>query len=245
MKNACGAAILAAFEVDPLLAAEMVFRATEEVWSRISGPISDFIRKWHAPGRVDRAVRFIITSGRPEFGDLLWPLITNPEQQVRLNALRAAATFRSSVLGSEAQTRIAALPPEIRKHVLDEIALHGGMDGLDLATAIAKTDGDPEVKAAVAEALSFRRADRHVADLLSDAGDATYDILAKSGHIEDVAIEAVQRGLEAARDRRKAAGVTADERLQVLLNGLHDDGWDAEITGIIANMEIDSAQRGN
>jgi hypothetical protein len=245
MKNACGAAILAAFEVDPLLAAEMVFRATEEVWSRISGTISDFIRKWHAPGKVDRAVRFMITSGRPEFGDLLWPLITNPEQQVHLKALRAAATFRTSVLGSEAQTRIAALPPEIRKHVLDEIALQGGMDGLDLATAIAKTDGDPEVKAAVAEALSFRRADRHVADLLSDAGDATYDILAKSGHIEDVAIESVQRGLEAARDRRKAAGVTADERLQVLLNGLHDDGRDAEITGIVANMEIDRAQRGN
>jgi hypothetical protein len=81
--------------------------------------------------------------------------------------------------------------------------------------------------------------------LLSDAGDATYDILAKRGHIDDVAIEAVRRGLEAARDRRNAAGVTADERLQALLNGLHDDCRDAEITGIVANMEIDKAQGGH
>jgi hypothetical protein len=37
------------------------------------------------------------------------------------------------------------------------------MDGLDLATAIAKEDADPDVKATVVDALTFRRADRHVA----------------------------------------------------------------------------------
>jgi hypothetical protein len=135
----------------------------------------------------------MVTSGRPEFGDQLWPLITNPDQQVHLTALRAGARFRPSVLGGGAQTRIAALPPEVRKHVLYEIASHGGMDGLDLATAIAKNDSDAEVKAAVVEALSFRRADRHVADLLEHAGDATYDILAKSGHVDDAAKRLVFR----------------------------------------------------
>src|SRR3546814_6387918 len=76
------------------------------------------------------------------------------------------------------------------------MASHGGIDGLDLATAIAKTESDPDVKATVVDALSFRRADRHVADLLADAGDATYDILAEKGHLDDIAVDAVQRSEE-------------------------------------------------
>ena len=35
-QKACGVAILAAFEVDPILAAEMIFRATDAVWAQIS-----------------------------------------------------------------------------------------------------------------------------------------------------------------------------------------------------------------
>jgi hypothetical protein len=64
MKAACSTAILAAFEVDPILAAEMIFRATDDVWSRISTKIRDLIGKWHVPNKVDRAVRFMVTSGR-------------------------------------------------------------------------------------------------------------------------------------------------------------------------------------
>ncbi|HKS76586.1 MAG TPA: hypothetical protein VJQ82_25455, partial [Terriglobales bacterium] len=245
LKAGCCVAILAAFEVDPILAAEMIFRSTDDVWSFIGTKIGDLVRKWHTPGKVDRAVRFMITSGRPEFEDLVWPLVTNANDQIQLAALRAARRFRPSVLGRDAPKRIGALPAEIRTNLLHEIAMNSGADGLDLATAITKADSDPEVKATVVGALSFRRADRHVAELLSDAGDVIYNILAKNGHIDDVAVEAVQRGLEAARGRRKAAGMPDDERLRVLLNRSHDDGSDAEITGIVANMEIDRVQGGN
>ena len=136
-KTACSAAIRAAFEVDPVLAGEMIFRATDEVWAPIGAEMRSLAEQWHAPGKVDRAVRFMITSGRPEFADFLWPLISHANTQVHLPALRAAKRFRSSVLGNDAPVRIAALPTEIRKNVLHEIASHGGIDGLDLATAIA------------------------------------------------------------------------------------------------------------
>jgi hypothetical protein len=101
-QNACGVAILAAFEVDPILAAEMIFRATDAVWARISEPIRELVRRWHTPARLDRSVRFMITSGRPEFRDLVWPLITSEDDQKSLPALRAARRFRTSVLGPNA-----------------------------------------------------------------------------------------------------------------------------------------------
>lgn len=52
MKAARSAAILAAFEVDPLLAAEMIFRATDDVWSPISATIRNFIDKWRRSSAV-------------------------------------------------------------------------------------------------------------------------------------------------------------------------------------------------
>ncbi|HEL5054260.1 TPA: hypothetical protein UOA92_002055 [Stenotrophomonas maltophilia] len=243
-KFACSAAIRAAFDVDPVFAGEMIFRATEEVWAPIGTEIRDLAEQWHAPGKVDRAVRFMIASGRLEFADLLWPLISHANTQVHLPALRAAKRFRPSVLGNDALARIAELPPEIRKNVLYEIALHGGIDGLDLATAIAKTDNDPDVKATVVDALSFRRADRHVTDLLDDAGDATYDILAEKGHLDDIAVDAVQQELRRAGERRNVAGVSHFQRLRMLIQTPVRDDHDTDITEIVAEIEIDQKRDG-
>ncbi|MFX0546884.1 NACHT domain-containing protein [Roseovarius sp. S1116L3] len=243
-KTACSAAILAAFEVDPMLAGEMIFRATDDVWAPVGTLLRNLAEQWHAPGKVDRAVRFMIASGRPEFSDLVWALVTHADDQVHLHALRAAKQFRPSVLGNDAPARIAALPPEIRKNVLHEIASHGGIDGLDLATAIAKTDRDPYVKATVVDALSFRRADRHVADLLANAGDATYDILAEKGHLDDIAVDAVQRELQRARERREASGISHFQRLRTLVHAPGGDDRDAEVAEIVAEMEIDRKRDG-
>ena len=243
-KAACSAAIRAAFEIDPVLAGEMIFRASDEVWAPIATEMRSLAEQWHAPGKVDRAVRFMIASGRPEFGELLWPLISHANTQVHLPALRAAKRFRPSVLGKDAPARIAALPLEIRKNVLHEIASHGGLDGLDLATAIAKTDSDPHVKATVVDALLFRRADRHVADLLADAGDATYDILAEKGYLDDIAVEAVQQELRRARERRKTADVSHFQRLRTLVHAPVGDDHDIEVIEIIAKMETDRKRDG-
>lgn len=243
-KAACSAAIRTAFDVDPVLAGEMIFRATDEVWAPIGAEMQSLAEQWHAPGKVDRAVRFMIASGRSEFGDLLWPLISHANTQMHLFALRAARRFRPSVLGSDAPARIAALPADIRKNVLHEIASHGAIDGLDLATAIAKNDSDPDVKATVVDALSFRRAERHVADLLADVGDATYDILAEKGHLDDIAVNAVQQELQRARERRKAAGISHFQRLRTLVYAPGGDDRDAEVAEIIAEMEIDRKRDG-
>ncbi|MEH6487667.1 hypothetical protein [Hyphomonas oceanitis] len=241
---ACSAAICAAFEVDPVLAGEMISRATDEVWEPISTKMRGLAEQWHAPGKVDRAVRFMIASGRPEFADLLWPLISHANSQVHLAALRAAKRFRPSVLGNDAPARIAALPPKIRKNVLHEIASHGGIDGLDLATAIAKSDSDPDVKATLIDALSFRRADRHVADLLAEAGDATYDILAEKGYLDEIAVDSVQQELRQARERRKVSGISHFQRLRSLVHAPVEDDHDTEVTEIVAEMEIDQKRNG-
>jgi len=101
------------------------------------------------------------------------------------------------------------------------------------------------VKATVVDALSFRRADRHVADLLADAGDATYDILSEKGHLDDIAVDAVQQELRRARERRKVDGSSHFQRLRTLVHAPGGDDRDTEVTEIIAEMEIDRKRDGD
>lgn len=243
-QEACAVAILSAFEVDPMLAAEMIFRGNDAVWARVGGTIVERIQRWHKPGRVDRAVRFMISSGRPEFVDLVWPLISHKDNQVHLRALRASRQFRSSILGDDASRKIEALPLEIRRHVLHEIAFNSGMDGVDLATAIAKSDSAPDVKATVVEALAFRRADRHAAEILRSADDRTFDLVARTDLLDDVTDEHVKKGIDAARERKREAGHSPHDRLHAIVYASGTEDMSADVAAIVAEMEFRKDESG-
>lgn len=243
-QEACGAAILAAFAVDPILAAEMIFRSTDAVWRRVGSTIQGLVERWHTSGKVDRALRFMISSGRPEFLDQVWPLITHENDQVHLAALRAGRRFRPSLLGSDAAKRLVALPSKIRKNVLHEIASNSGMDGLDLAASVAMVDPDPDVKAMVVDAFAFRRADRHVADVLRGADDNTFDLVARKGLIDEVTDETVKAGLAAAHERLHKKGVSAYDQMHAIVYAHGDKDLSAELVTVIAEMEIDKKQEG-
>ena len=239
-REACATAILTAFGVDPMLAAEMIFRSTDDVWNRVRPAIMDLVERWHVPGNVDSAVHFMITSGREEFLELVWPLITDEDKQGHLMALRAGARFRPSILGTDASNRIAALSPELRRTFVREIAFNSEIDGLDLVASVAKSDPDTEMKTAVVEALAFRGADRHVADVLHDADDAIFDQLVHkhASLIDHIRGEAVKGRLTAAWERRHAKGIGPYERISRLRYGRAGDDKEAEVTTAIAEVEI-------
>lgn len=240
-QKACGVAILAAFEVDPILAAEMIFRSTDAVWVQISESIQKLVRCWHTPGELDRAVRFMVTSSRPEFRELVWPLITDENHQKSLAALRAARRFRPSVLGPNAVEDILALPFKARETVVSEIADRSGIDGLDLAALIAKSDPDPELKAAAVDAMSFRRADRHVADVLSTADDDTFDLVYRKGHLEEIDDKGVQDRLEAARVRAKKE-VSDYQKLHAAVYARDCKDHSVELTELVATIKFEGKQ---
>ena len=183
--EAVGTSIVEAFGIDPMLTAEMIYRSSAAVWLRVRDRVMDYVRRWHTGGQVDRAVSFMVTAGQPDFAPMIWPLISNSDSQVYLAALRAARRFRPAVLGTDAKVKIAGLPDEHRANVLSDITHWGSMDGIELATEIARTDASPVVQAAVIEALRFRRADRFVAELLATASD---DVWQKLGQVGDANI---------------------------------------------------------
>ncbi len=239
LRTACGKAIVTAFEVDPILAAEMIYRSTNEIWTQIAPTIQGLVARWHAPGKVDRAFRFMLMSGRSEFFDKVWPLITDENEQISLKALRNCRRFRPSILGTDAEKKIKALSQRARSVLLREVAWNSGLDGLDLASGIAKDEDDPEVQASVVDALAFRRADRHVALVLQEASDRTFDLITSKGMVDEIDNEYVKRGIAAARNRQMADGASAYDRLRIIVYAQDDEDRSAEVTEVIRLMEIE------
>jgi hypothetical protein len=215
------AAIVETMEIDALLASEMIYRSAGAVWDEIGKSIVSFVDKWHAPGMVDRAVHFMIGSGRSEFASEVWRLISDADTQVHLPALRAGRRFRPSVLGPNAEVRIAALPEEVRKHVLSEIAGQSGMDGIELATKLARADSSAAVKGAVIESLQFGRADRFVTQILSTAPDEVWQQLASKGYADEVADRDAADRLRKEQQRAFELETSPLRKVQMLT---HDDG---------------------
>lgn len=171
--------ILETLGIDPLLSATMTYRSSDEVWELVKDDSMFFVGKWHTEGCVDRAVTFMIDTGRAEFSKYIWPLISNPDMQVHLPVLRSGQRFRPSVLGPNVQERIASLPEELRSHIVAEIASNSGMDGIEFATCLAKNDSSPEVQKSVIEALLFRRAYRFAKEILESSPDEVWSHLAR------------------------------------------------------------------
>ena len=194
-------AILETLGIDPLLSAEMIWRSSDDVWDQIRDEVITFVRKWHTSGRVDRAVKFMIDTGRSEFSEFVWPLVSDPNDQVHLRALRAGRRFRPSVLGLGVGERVAALPSEVREHVISEIAYNGGMDGIELATSLAKVDVSLEVRKSVIESLLFRRAYRFAREILGSTSDEVWKLLARNWHPRKIADPEVSARIQEEADK--------------------------------------------
>jgi hypothetical protein len=178
-RDAVAKAITATIGIDPMLAADMIYRSSEAVWRRVETEVTSFAGCWHQAGKIDRAIRFAIMSGRPEFAELVWPFIETKDNQSYLRVLRHAPLFRPSVLGAHRERRLAALPPDVRSNVLGEIAGNSGMDGMELATKLAKADADVQVQLSVVHSLMFRRGIRLASDILRTGPDTLWERVAQ------------------------------------------------------------------
>ena len=229
-------AVRLALAIDPMLVAEMIYRAATAVWEIVKAEIIAFADCWHRPGTVDRAVRFMIMTGRPEFEPHVWPLAASADTQVQLPTLRTAPRFRPSVLGSDLRIKIATLPEAVREHLLGSIASHSGVDGMDLATELAKEDPSPKVQEDVVGSLLFRRALRHAESLLAAAHDETWAMVARRGYADEIHDPAVAARLSAERAKALAGATMPVERLRLFLEQAPDHpGRDVGIAGAIAD----------
>lgn len=237
--RAATAAILETIGIDPMLAAEMIYRSSVAVWDAIRDQVVEFVRRWHVSGRVDRAVRFMIMTGKPEFAEQIWPLISHQDDQVYIGAFRAAYRFRPSVLGPDIDARVAELSEAQRQGIASEIAFESGIDGMEIAARIAARDSSAKVKISVIEALEFRRADRFAAQVLRTAPDEVWGDVARKGYVLAVADPDAAARLEQERERLIETETDPLRKLRALLEaGRHAARVGGEVAALIVSADF-------
>ncbi|MEJ1373969.1 MAG: hypothetical protein RPT94_03000 [Candidatus Sedimenticola sp. (ex Thyasira tokunagai)] len=239
-------AILQTLGIDPLLSAEMIRRSSDDVWHQIKDDVVSFVRKWHTPGRVDRAVKFMIDTGRVEFSESVWPLVSDADDQVHLRALRAGRRFRPGVLGLDAEERIAALPEEVREHVVSEIASYGGMDGIELATSLAKADASAKVRISTIESLMFRRADQFAKEILQSAPDEVWRSLAQKWHSREFADPEVSARIQEEADKLFIEETDPGKILNTILSpNVHDPDAEQTVRELVERIDFSDKDQDN
>lgn len=204
--------------IDPLLAAQMIRRSSDDVWTLMGEHVVAFATKWYATGPRDRVRAFMMDTARAEFSEFFWPLISDPDNQVHLRALRAGGRFRPGVLGANGEVRIAGLPEDIRKNVVSEIAMNGDMDGIELATRLAANDSNSEVKLAVVESLLFRRANSLAKLILESAPDEVWRSLAGKWHYGEIDDQSISARIQLESERLDAEDSDPGRTLARLLS---------------------------
>jgi hypothetical protein len=240
--EAVAASIVHTFGIDPVFAAEMIFRSSDDTWAVLGAEAQSFARDWLRKAPQGRAADFMVATGKTEFSEDLWPLITNPDDDRRcFEVLRAGRRFRPSVLGPDPGSRIGKLAEEHRARIASEIAHNGGMDGLELAAQLAKSDDSVEVKIAVVDALAFRRASRLLAGLLADAPQTVWDHLASKWNPAEFDDPAIADRVRAESVRLADAERRPAFRLYQLMRSPASPDKDKSVEQLVA--EIDFSMR--
>jgi len=217
--------IVRCLSIDPMLAAEIIFRAPA-AWGIVEREVTEFLGRWHRRGKVDRAIGFIVNSGRPEFAELLWSFLGDSEHRRHLEVLRAGRRFSPSLL-PDMEARLATLGESVRAEVLGEIVDRGGMEGALFAAALAKTDSSVQVKKEVVESLHWRGADQQAARMLQDAPVELWQELALGHYLAGIHNTAVTTRMAAERRAAFERMQNPGHKLRFVLNG-HVDGIDTE-----------------
>ncbi|WP_157179635.1 NACHT domain-containing protein [Rhizobium sp. CF142] len=235
--EAIAAIIAVCLQLDPMLSAEILVRSPPAVWGKVGDEIQKFARQWHQLGKVDRAVAFMIATARPEFADVIWPLIASSDSQIQLPVLHSGRRFRATVLGSHLENDIASLDENIRERLLSGLIHEGDADTLNLAAELAKRDTSAKVKSEVFGALMFRLAEKQARELLSSSDDEVWKRVAAQGYAEDVSNKEIADRLQALQDSLLEKEGSLAPLLEVLIE--QEPIPHQRIVEIIANSKFD------
>ena len=225
--EAVAASIVNTFGIDPVFAAEMIYRSSDATWTILGAQAQAFARGWLRKAPSGRATDFMVATGKSEFADDLWPLVANPDDDRScFTVLRAGPRFRPSVLGPDPGARIAKLTEEHRARIVSEIAHNGGMDGLELAAELAKSDKSVKVKIEAVDALAFRHASGLLVSVLEDAPQDVWDHLASKWNPDEFDDPTIAERVRVESARRAETEKRSDARLYRLVRspGICGDG---------------------
>lgn len=239
-----GAAVVAravrlAISVGPMLAAEILYRAGDTVWSLVSPEVQAFARSWHQADQVDLAVGFMMKTGRGDFADLVWPLVSNSSDQIQSEALDIGDRIRPSVFGVYLQSDYEHLQERVRERLVSGLIFGGGIEALETAFDLAKRDRSVEVKSEAVGAFLFRGAPRQATAVLNGADNEVWRRVAERDYFDGLTAPPVLARLRALQDEDSDANASPVRNLARSTRKAQSSGELADLDVILRNGKLD------
>lgn len=207
-----------ALRCDPVYAAELSYLCGPSVWKEIRGETAQRLRLlYQAPDEHsrERALAGMLATGSDEFRDIILPLLTSDDQQVRLSTYRMWRDFHLSSLGPDWQRIVSGWKEEIRAEFVSDL-LQFGRAAATLAP-FALRDGDLKVRVEAVSALAWISWREDFAQLLGTLDSNTFEASLPELPTEAIPAESRPRALTV---YRKLYSESSDprRRLQLLLH---------------------------
>jgi len=205
-----------ALEVDPIFAGELARWCGPAVWSEVRNEMGVRLRAWYAvPDHNHKqcALAAMLATGSDDFRDIVVPLLTDPNQQIRLAVYHSGAEFLPSSLGPHWSEVVQGWSEEARLDLILQLAHDPWLSGTVEQLALA--DPSPKIKWNAARQLSWYGFTDKVEKLLTPLGDSDFRMALGSLHSEEIPPSLLPRAIEAYEAMYVEAGGTF-EHLRIL-----------------------------
>jgi hypothetical protein len=125
--------ITLALAVDPVLAADLSRLCGSSVWESVRASVGECLRTWYAATDAHHkqcALAAMLATGSADFADVLAPLLSDEDQQIRLSTYRAGDVFYPSSLRPDWRRVVDGWSAECRVDFVHEAVQRFGADGV-------------------------------------------------------------------------------------------------------------------
>ena len=173
--------------VDPIFAGELSRLCGNLVWKEIRSIVGECLRSWYRVADENHrqcALAGMLASGSDDFIDIIMPLLTNDDQQVRLSTYRSGTEFYLSSLGPEWRNLVKGWEEDARLEFVFEVTQHRWMP--EIVQDFVLGDPSPRVRAAAVQALSWVGLDQDIARLLEALDEEGFNQAVEKMAVENI-----------------------------------------------------------
>ena len=189
-----------ALRVDPLFAAELSRVIGPAAQGPVKAELGRRLRLLYAlPDQQYRqlAIAAMLATGSAEFADVLMPLLTHADQQVRLGTYRAGREFHPSSIGPDWVKTVSNWTEELRAEFVLELAMHHRQP--EVALTLARTDPSERVKLAALQSLIWIGLSDETVPFFEAMTDAAFASAISDFHAEEIPTPLKSRATSAYR----------------------------------------------
>ena len=161
--------VAATLGIEPFLAAEMLVRMPEEMAAPLDPLLARFAEEW-AIDQPQRAVAFMLASGRSQFSEAIWHALRE-HRDIVIGLRRFRHGFPLSAIEPGWERHFPALSDQARRILLIEVIDQGDAAGLDLVVEATLAETSADVVGGVIDYLDFHDERAHLNALLGRLPD--------------------------------------------------------------------------